>query len=63
MSFYFPQGCFHERATITQLTILFFKVKPGLGPQRLCAEMVSSIVWQGKILWLKETESNKKLCG
>ena len=48
-----PQVCFHERATITQLTIwlvnMFFKVQPGLGPQcPKCAEMVSSIACQGK---------------
>ena len=34
---------------ITQLTVqLAYKVQPGLGPQCLCAEMVSSIALQGK---------------
>ena len=40
---------------------MFFKVQPGLGPQCLGAEMVSSIVAGKTTLWLKETESNKKL--
>ena len=39
-----------KNVTFLQLTdlIMFFKVQTGLGPQCQCAEMVSSIAWQGK---------------